>query len=493
MMPRQNTLRNVQQSSSPRQDKRDIQALIDEGRRVEENLRNNRLNSIRPLTPQSSFSPPTRENGSRNHAPLGLRGSNSKPVPLRPPKPLKNEKKNKPLGAPSNEKNQMIVTPRSQKKGKSILKKMNPYYLTLKYPADHLGVKIPDTDYSYSCAFTIVSRYTMTVGSNGVGGVICGWGGGAENQNWCNLIPEPNGCPINGVTTDCAFGLTTNSSGVHSGNHVAGASIPFTLSSWTSALSSPAALFTSVRVVSGGIAAWSLSSDMNRSGEWVGFSLPRTFLPNSSPLSTFDVNYAKNLPGTSIIPASSSNGVEATYMPCDPQCMDYIDTDLTTLPGVTNDFWVASPGVFGFFYSGAEVGSSISFTIVMNYEGIPSTSSLYFASPTPSLSDPIQLSEAQTMRQQEELTGANVDSYQAMDPTADSHSALSHPFTRAFKTVEGGMAVIPMYLKCKKKKVGSTGDTPDSEEGDSSSMFDKLFNMIVPLLEKVGPELLAAL
>jgi len=406
-----------------------------------------------------------------------------KPLPGAPaPKVGKEEVKKE-------EKKEVIRITRAPRSHIELSKRMNPYYMTLSQPSQYVGYRIPTADFDASCAFTIVYRSNFTTNANGCGGAMYGYGGNASDS-LANLIPLPTSINFNLLAYTYVFGMTNNSAAPYTNapftwtGSSANDPIPEILPGWNASNATIPATFQAVRLVSAGLAVECTASRYTAAGSLIGASVPKAFLKDAS-LTSITTTLVKSYPGAVVCPVNEFKGISMTYNPSDPSCYDYVPVG--TSGG--DPSYKAQVGTFIVVVEGAPASCSFNTTIVLNYEGIPQTDKLSFISVQPTLDDPIALAEADNARQEDPLVVANTKGFGGLHESAHSHALSSVMEASPVNTPKCSMALhkTPMYCPC----LNQGTSTPKTKE--EKTMFESIADMILPLIEKAAPALLAAL
>lgn len=412
-----------------------------------------------------------------------------------------------------------VTAPAASEKVDKILDAANPYLQTLKHPGNVHGVKIPDGAYEGSATFTEVTRIVTSVSSYGCAAVSLGLPqidvAGAVVSGLSSLIP----CTARLITvtnkgmkdpprttTDYAvqLGYTGGSScqigdlfpsGLAAVAHPSSAIIP--------------AQFKALRLVSAGCRVTVASALATSQGFVTVAFLPkgnvnRPFWQLGTALPLSDVQM---LPHSVVMPVNSmGQGMHGIYAPLDNSNFEYVVSrqlcDTGTAPNV-GDPWVQhiDVGAFIVALSGAEEGVQMMVEVICNFEAIPLLNS-FLGTTSPSVSDPLALSEAMNHLQGVSRVGKGSNGFDGV--SEGTHPVLDHvDIVSCFKPgeqpsnlkVSGGLRVFSKS-QVTKKGGGSSGSVLNilskflDGDGGSTTTIERIMSMILPLLEKAAPALL---
>jgi len=382
---------------------------------------------------------------------------------------------------------------RSASRGRStsnVLRRMNPYYMTLAHPSQYVGVRIPDVDYDYSAAFTIVKKFAFAMDTGNSGGVLISYAGQVSDSS-SNFIPLPINLNTQGSNTQYVVGLVNSALGnqnyfTTSGIAASSQAAPIVFENWNSSTNAVEGAFRSVRLVSAGLAVECSGSRYTAAGTYTAASLPKGFLRDTA-ISAITPDVIKNYPGAILTPVNQFTGVSLTYNPTDPSCFDYQRVDQTS----GEETWGCAPGAFVVTVDGCPAGTFFNCTLVCNYEAIPRSDTLSFISIAPTLNDPLALAEAENARQDDSLVVANTKGFGGLDESSRSHALYRtvEDSPNSSKDTLFAIHKTPLYCPCST----GLGSRPKPESREQKSMFENLLGMVLPLVQEAAPALLAAL
>jgi hypothetical protein len=320
------------------------------------------------------------------------------------------------------------------------LMSINPYLQTLLDPFNTRGVKVPDMVTAPSAPFTIVKRLSVTVNAQGVAGVCMGIA--FQNGTVCHgsLVPfndttawapspqegsdgardkesktskkkekqdEPTLTPKPYVVGQYT-GTAATGSGLWDGTDTATGAQTFYFDQWNDTTNTNGqgvtSLFQSARLVSAGLFAEYYGTPLDAKGKWTYVATTRnSFIRERNTVPGIGDLLA--LPDARVTPINKMRGVNVVYKPKDSVSLNYcdklteaMDFTATTSNGQQVFNWNTVQSYLGSeFYivaDGCTPGTSIYFTYIGHYEGIPKMSALSIVDAETSISDPIALSHA---------------------------------------------------------------------------------------------------
>lgn len=465
--------------------------------------------------------------------------SSKKPLTKVQTKPV-TVKGNKKLGSQNkpektNLKTELVQTTRPMRSLMSsddYMTKHNPYLASLRNPLECPGARIPDNSLYPSTTVQVIYHSSVDTNSNGFAGVIIGCSGTTGTKG-PYMVPQSGiTCNINGASVPGAFGLTSNSSNgsftVPFGEATgAGAgSSPFAIPNIASFLDSYGA---QVRVVSCGLSLRSTSSFTNNQGFYVAGSLPaQYFYPiSANALSSISGTQYQNFPGAMTRPAAGAGewGIECTYNPGDPRCLEYALTNITTSgPGPTDlKMYQYNPGILYAFLTGAPASTTVTLLvdIVVNYEIIIKSGNIGFGV-RPAYEDPLALATAANVRANENYVSPpsmfNGDNSGLASSLNDNNSTLKlsidpsmylmqKPNSFSNKgivtdqsfgvSVPRGLAVhvfsSPVKFNLTRSKKKGQVNVASVSAKQEVPLFESVVNGLLKVAQKVAPALLALL
>jgi len=256
------------------------------------------------------------------------------------------------------------------------LKKKSPWYASLRDPIQGAGAKIPDETGINTAVMQLVQKVSVPVNAQGMAG--------------CEII-SPYINLVAGPSASQNFRTTASTSAV--------GAITWNVAGGFSNSTSMQSVALAHRVVSAAIYGEYEGTSLNDSGDVTSYFLP--YAPNAQTvLSAIQANY-----GSSVIPVNKARSKPAVsrWFPINVNNQSYKDFISPTL----SSFGVGASERFcnGLIYSGVSGTGSVIFTMVVNYEFVPSLNTVDFISPTPSPIDPIEEQLVQQWVQEDAQTG----------------------------------------------------------------------------------------
>lgn len=366
----------------------------------------------------------------------------------------------------------------------------NSYWNSLKDPSHVRGAKIPDVDFQSSGTIAVVERNSITVGSNGVGGVVTGVVSPATLYSFS--YPSYVACGFgNNTTYTWVAGATTNSAATANNpfSTASGSSgvIPWQWRSWCTAGSTSSASTgpipancDQIRLVSAELVVEPTASATANGGYFVGVVLPQGFISSELNADSLSVSDYSNLPGA-VTSAIAQGPVRLKYAPTDNQSLIYVDTDKTP-GGDAENISDRNPMTFVVLCNGATVGSTLLVSLYMNYEFLPRSGTAMFGI-SPSMVDRESLDYAMTKIQTEDL----VDVPEFVDHTDDSE-VFQETFPNSSAMFGAKQRVV---AKIARRRVKS--QARKVVESEEKPLFEHVLDDLGSIVKSVAPSLLALL
>lgn len=257
------------------------------------------------------------------------------------------------------------------------LKKKSPWYQSLRDPLQGAGAKIPDETGINTACMQLVQKVSVAVNTNGLAGLEI-------------HTPYINGAGPSGASDNFVTSASLSASTTLTWNPNIG------FSNATSMKSVAAAH----RVVSAALYAEYEGTTLSDSGDVTTYFLP--YAPNAlTALSAIQARF-----GSSVVPINKarSRPVVARWFPINVASQSY--KDFVTPDNATFGVGLCPRWVMGAIYSGLPSNTgSVIFTMVVNYEFLPTLNTIDFITPTASPIDPIEEQMVQQWTQEDTQTG----------------------------------------------------------------------------------------
>lgn len=257
------------------------------------------------------------------------------------------------------------------------LKKKSPWYASLRDPMRGGGAKIPDTVGINTATMQLVQRVSVAVNAQGVAGLEV-------------ISPYINSTQSGSTSGNYKTSASTSASGALTWNTIASFSNAASLKS----------VAQNHRIVSGAVFGEYEGTTLNDSGDVTSYLYPYT--PNAlTQLSTIQTLY-----GSSVIPINKARTkpVVSRWFPVnvnEQSYKDFFSPNIGTFGEGACPNWT-----MGLIYQGLPAGvGSVIFTMVYNYEFIPSLNTIDYISADPSPIDPIEEQLVQQWVQEDTQTG----------------------------------------------------------------------------------------
>lgn len=461
---------------------------------------------------------------------LGLWSSNSQPIgALATDKHLKELRKALKSSISGEAHSRIATKALSRVPASSWLKALNSYYLTLRYPLQMGGARVPDMAVQPTIAFSTTDRFSITAGANGLAGIAVA----LTNRTMWNVgdgVPtfEPITNifltdPLNSTDTELWAGATDLSplSWGYGTPNYAGRSL--------TAAPLVANTFSLARIVSAGVYLTYTGASLQDSGLMASFSEDTETLMSlkggpagSTNLSIERFDDILQMPNSTALPVNQHMAMSARFTPKDQRylsfstpAINHFETTYLT-PGTTGDDPLSNvggalgiplgggrttagdsivdiykPGVsvldgsrgnIGVVCKGLTEGTTVYAVLRINWEGLPLTGSYLSGQAEVSTSDSLLLDHGLNESAKAPLTGTvNV----ALPPSVSKLDVSSTPPLLSTASVAAGAKNLGKI----EDKVSAMADASSS----SSGVFDKVVDFIkddaVPFLSTYGPEI----
>lgn len=263
------------------------------------------------------------------------------------------------------------------------LKNASPWYNSIEHPKQGADCKIPDETGEETGTIQCVTRISQTVGGSGLAGVRVI----TPYVNTCNVNPSGTavGCnyqildPNQTPTGDMAFGHITSGSIFQAGG---GYPLDTNETLQTNAQS--------VRVVSASLSVISEASDIQNEGEALTYSYPfDTYTKEAigTGLNGTTLSAYKKCYGSGYVPLNTKKGMMARWFPYATAPLDFKEFVRPIYSTIGSGNAQCPNWEMGAIISGASVGTSIEFEIVVNYEFLPVSNAINLVQAKPSPND----------------------------------------------------------------------------------------------------------
>jgi len=314
------------------------------------------------------------------------------------------EKKLLKAEAPSKQKQKVKKLLHEGKPGEMILRQ-NKYFKTLADPFNHRGIQIPDLEMYPSTTFSIVDRRQITVNANGSCYVWYGGSGNTATLPLGGLVPVK---VTSGGANNFIVGQTSNSAATApyvpttdifpSGGATPNSS-PFSLTQWSTGVTSIQSLFDKVRLVSAGTSVDYTGTDFDNAGTITSACLPRWSAIKNNIVNNVvtTIGFIQSLENSIIVPVNKNRGATVLYKPQDMRSLDYTNIQAVVSDASSGSLLAQQESMEGemiHVITGATAGKVFQVTSVFNYEAIPLFNTVDLLQPETSKSDPFELSSA---------------------------------------------------------------------------------------------------